>query len=427
MMLTRPIVAAGLTLAVFLGLSLHAQSARGSLAIRDVSIVDGSRVAPHRTILIREGRIASIGDATQPAGAAVTIDGAGLYAIPGLIDAHVHLSGRPHDEAVAELKRALDGGITSVFDLAGDDRETGDLARASLAHEIEAPTIRYVGLLAGPAFFKDPRVLAASLGFDPGAAPWAQAVTAESDPVRTIAAARGTGASAIKLYAAIDAATAAAMTAEAHRAHLRVVAHATTFPARPSELVQAGVDMLAHAAYLVWEGSPPSEDYKARANGDFVHVPVDSPVMDRVLDLMAAHKTALNPTLWIFAEGTPKDALSAQRIAWMDAITGRAAKRGVPIVAGTDDLLSPRDPLPTLHRELELLVSTAGLTPAQALESATREAARAMGMEQEWGSLEPGLAADIDLLSANPLDTIGNTRRIAYVIKDGRIVLRRPD
>ena len=417
-------IALGFAVAALLGLTLNAQPARDELAIRDVSVVDAGRLVPNRTILVRGGRIVSIADAAEAISADVTIDGTGLFAIPGLIDAHVHLSGAPREQATATLKRALAGGITSVFDLAGDDRETGDLARASLAHEIEAPTIRYVGLLAGPAFFKDPRVLAASLGFDPGLAPWAQAVTADSDPVRTIAAARGTGASAIKLYAAIDAVTAKAMTAEAHRAHLRVFAHATTFPARPSELIEAGVDMLAHAAYLVWEGSAPSDDFKSRANGDFAHVPFDGPVMDHVLDLMVSHNTALNPTLWIFAEGTPKDALSAQRIAWMDGITGRAARRGVPIVAGTDDLLSPRDPLPTLHRELELLVSSAGLTPAQALESATRTAARVMGMDKERGRLEPGFAADIDVLSANPLDAIGNTRKLAYVIKDGRIVLR---
>ncbi|HEY3886882.1 MAG TPA: amidohydrolase family protein, partial [Vicinamibacterales bacterium] len=294
-----------------------------------MSVVDAGRATPHQTIVVRGGRIAAIDDAAHAETADVTIDGAGLFAIPGLIDAHVHLSGRPRDAAVADLKRALQGGVTSVFDLAGDDRETGELARESLAHEIEAPTIVYVGLLAGPAFFTDSRVVAASLGFTPGDAPWAQAVTDESDPVRTIAAARGTGAAGIKLYAAIDATTARRMTEEAHRAHLSVVAHAATFPAKPSELVNAGVDMLAHAAYLVWEGSAPSADFTARARGDFAHVPVDGPAMTALIDLMAARHTALNPTLWIFAEGMPKDALSDARTAWMNAITARAARRGV--------------------------------------------------------------------------------------------------
>jgi imidazolonepropionase-like amidohydrolase len=72
-----------------------------------------------------------------------------------------------------------------------------------------------------------------------------------------------------------------------------------------------------------------------------------------------------------------------------------------------------------------LLVSGAGLTPAQALESATEQAARIMGMAHERGALAPGLAADLDLLSADPLTDIRNTRRIAYVIKDGRIVVSR--
>jgi hypothetical protein len=84
------------------------------------------------------------------------------------------------------------------------------------------------------------------------------------------------------------------------------VAHGTVFPAKPSDLVAAGVNMLAHAAYLVWEGSPPSSEFQKRARGDFAGVPPASPAIEKLLQAMRDKDVALNPTLWIFAEGQAK-------------------------------------------------------------------------------------------------------------------------
>ncbi len=128
---------------------------------------------------------------------------------------------------------------------------------------------------------------------------------------------------------------------------------------------------------------------------------------------------ALNPTLWIFAERLPQDEVSTLRTPWIYAVTKRANALGVSIVAGTDGLTDRRDPLPMIHRELELLVTGAGLTPRQALQAATRNAARAAGAGAARGTLEPGNAADIVVLDANPLDDIRNTRRIRAVLKNG--------
>jgi imidazolonepropionase-like amidohydrolase len=107
----------------------------------------------------------------------------------------------------------------------------------------------------------------------------------------------------------------------------------------------------------------------------------------------------------------------------MYVVTKRANALGVAIVAGTDGLTDrARNALPMIHRELELLVTQAGLTPMQALQSATRNAARALGVEATRGTLEAGKAADVLLLDASPLDDISNTRRIHAVVKDGRVV-----
>jgi imidazolonepropionase-like amidohydrolase len=119
--------------------------------------------------------------------------------------------------------------------------------------------------------------------------------------------------------------------------------------------------------------------------------------------------------------GYTRDALADKRIAWGNAVTGRAAAAGVPIVAGTDALLD-RDGQPALLSELELLVSGAGLTPGQAIMAATRNAAEAIGVAADRGTLESGKAADLLLLEASPLDDIRNTRKIRFVVKNGRVL-----
>ena len=395
------------------------------IMVRDVTVIDGTGAAPrpHQDIVLRDGKIAAVGN-TGSVGAAAdsVIDGRGLYVIPGLIDAHVHLGTGPWDQRAATLKKALIGGVTSVFDLAGDARATSDLQRAVIAGQIPGPNIYYVALFGGPAFFTDPRVLDASRGYAAGRAPWMQSVGDTTDFATAVAIARGTGAIGIKLYAALDSLTVTRATAEAHRQGLKVIAHATTFPGKPLDLIAAGVDMLAHTPYLVWQGSPRTADFPARARGDFLGVPANSPEIEQVLTAMRDRGTALNPTLWVF-EMQGADSLGTVRTPWMYAVTRRAAQLGVRIVAGTDGLDAPRgDSLPTLHRELELLVNGAGLTPLQAITAATSNGAWAVGAAETTGAIAVGKDADLLLLSADPSADIRNTRAIRAVIRAGRVV-----
>jgi imidazolonepropionase-like amidohydrolase len=264
--------------------------------------------------------------------------------------------------------------------------------------------------------------VAASRGFRSGEAPWNRQITPETDLVRAVAEAKGAGATFLKLYAALDSVMVTRAIVEAHRQGLRVMAHATTFPGKPSDLVAAGVNILTHAAYLVWEGSPRSTEFPKRARGDFGAVAPDGPVMDGLLRAMHDRDVALNPTLWIFASGPGRDSLAGTRTPWMNRVTQRAQQLGVTIVAGTDAFVdAERDPLPLLHRELEALVA-AGLTPMEALVAATRGAAHAIGVGDLRGTLRAGTLADIVLLAADPSADIRGTRQIRYVVKDGRIV-----
>jgi predicted amidohydrolase YtcJ len=205
-----------------------------------------------------------------------------------------------------------------------------------------------------------------------------------------------------------------------------VIAHATTFPGLPSDLVAAGADMLAHTPYLVWQGSPRSDRWPDRARGDFLGVPADSPVIERLLKSMRDRGVALNPTLWIFANELPNDSVARLRTPWMYAVTRRAAQLGVRIVAGTDEMYDAKvDSLPILHRELDTFVRDAGITPMQAITSATANAAWAIGIADSVGTLAPGKVADLVLLGADPTADIDNTRDIRLVMQGGRVVRPR--
>ena len=106
------------------------------------------------------------------------------------------------------------------------------------------------------------------------------------------------------------------------------------------------------------------------------------------------------------------------------ASVGRLHDQGVPIVLGTDTGNAYVFPGYRVHRELELLVE-AGLSPMEALVSATSAAAEMIGAEHEFGTIEPGKRADLLILAADPLEDIGNTRSLEVVISEGRVIDRR--
>jgi hypothetical protein len=143
-------------------------SLESSLLVRNVSVIDGTGAAPRPglDVMVRNGRISQMGVSLgEPAD--ITVDGRGLFLMPGLTDAHVHLSGMPWAERAEQLRRVLRGGVTMVYDVASDLRNTSDLSRAALVNEIESPAIYYAALFAGPPFFTDPRVVATSRGYKP--------------------------------------------------------------------------------------------------------------------------------------------------------------------------------------------------------------------------------------------------------------------
>ena len=430
--------------AMFLGLAVHpvsAQVATGSasdtppasraLALVGATLVDPGRGvhAPEMTVLVANGRIRAVfqtGDQTLPPGVEMH-DLEGRYLIPGLVNSHIHLMRRFFQSREAmydELERMLLGGVVAVRDMAGDARVIAAARRAILAGERKGPDIYNSAVFGGPEFAaRDPRMARSSLGYPPGESPWAQAVTRKTDYVLAVARAAGAQVAALKLYLGFDSEVIARLTEEAHRQGLRVWAHATVFPTRPMEVVRAGVDVLSHACGLAWQDADldPSPfagaSVKQRPSFDPAVVEPDSPEMTALFEEMARRGAVFDPTLSNHAR--PGDDRYGCTTNLMAALARGAHRAGVALSTGTDWFASLDDPAPTVLQEIETLVVHDVLTPAEALTAATLHGARALGREQEYGSVEVGKIASLVVLEEDPAQNVEALRKVVAVMHHG--------
>ncbi|WP_205598118.1 amidohydrolase family protein [Caulobacter sp. 17J65-9] len=403
---------------------------------RGATLIDGTG-APARadaTVVVDGDRIVLVGSSKDPvpAGAQV-VDARGLYVLPGLIDTHVHLATPPDPpKAEAELRRLLYSGVTAVRDMADDTRSVAELQRRARVGEIPGPDIYFTALMAGPSFFDDPRTIAVSQGDTPGKVPWMQAITADTDLPLAVAMARGTYATAIKIYANLPAERVKAITAEAHRQGFPVWAHAAVFPAGPKDVVDARVDVVSHACpigYLVSPHIPQSYqdptpiDLKALGEGE-------NPAVAALYEQMKAQGTILDATVRVYVEheaewaktrkGRPPRCPSEV----VYRLTAQAYAHGVQISAGTDGETDASDPYPALHEELELLSDKVGMPPSEVIRSATQVAARAAGREADMGVIAPGKLANLVFVSKDPLADVSNLRSVAFTVKRGKVFPR---
>ncbi|OIJ64380.1 amidohydrolase family protein [Streptomyces mangrovisoli] len=401
---------------------------------RGATLFDGTGSAPRpgTTIVTDGATLHTVADDADPlpaiAADAPQVDLDGRFVVPGLVDTHQHLAtppNRPVAEAV--LRRLAYSGVTAIRDMADDLRHIGDLARAALIGEIPGPDIRYAALMAGPTFFDDPRTHSVSQGAEPGAVPWMQAITPDTDLRIAVALARGTHAAAIKVYADMDAGTVAAITAEAHRQNIPVWAHAAVFPASPGEVVAAGVDSVSHVTLLAFENSAaPLSHYKTKPPVEYDRFAgSDDPHLAALFAAMRERGTILDATasMWTSdelrgdtAESVERARLNAELAA---VVTAQAHRAGVAVVTGTDYETDPGDPFPALYDELAFLVERCGIPTADVLRSATLVGARAAGIDAIAGSVEPGKLANFAVLDESPLADIRNLRSITTTVKRG--------
>ncbi len=413
------------------------QPAPKTVIYKGAALIDGTGTGlkPNMAIVIKGATIEKVVPTETlgalPTGAKV-VDMHEFYALPGLINSHVHLSTKPNrrsEEAI--LRRDLYGGVTAVRDMAGDGRRLADLARSALLSEIPAPDIYYAAFMAGPEFFNDPRVIDATRGAIPGQVPWMQAITEKTDLKIAVAEARGTYATGIKIYADLPGALVKNIVAEAHRQGILVWTHSAIFPATPKEIIEAGADVVSHVCMLAYQASDKMpRAYHNRAGVEEEKFKGDNRVVQNLFEEMKRRGTILDATLWVYDEiekqnaKQPKARPSYCSAALADRLLDQAYRSGVLISAGTDGESETADLYPALQDELELLVRKGGMKPMDAIRSATLVGAMTVGHAKDMGTIEPGKLANLVFVAKNPLDDIANLKSVVLTVKRGVAYLR---
>jgi imidazolonepropionase-like amidohydrolase len=393
------------------------------------TLIDGTGrpPIPDAAISVRGNSIVTVGSRREllsgPSAPrdAIVINLGGGYVIPGLIDAHVHLSTFPNRQnAEAELHRMLYAGVTAVRDMAGDARALAALARNSRLGEIDAPDVYFAALMAGPPFMADPRPQAAAAGERAGEVPWLQAITPQTDIVAAVARAKGTYATGVKIHADLAAAEVTRITEEAHRQGMKVWAHSMVVPARPAEVIAAGVDVVSHVCDIAWEAMqqvPPR--YHHDMTPQYGSFTAGSAVFTQFFQEMRRRGTILDATLATYArQSSENDLPGGCDIAFARSLVRQAMEEGVSVAAGSDFTTPPNAPWPALFEELEELVEGGGLTTMEAIAAATSVAARTIGIEATHGVLAHGRPVSFVFLRSDPLADIRNLRSVQAVWKN---------
>ena len=265
----------------------------------------------------------------------------------------------------------------------------------------------------------------------PGTAPWMQAIDDKTDIARAVTLAKGTGAVAIKIYANLSGVLVAKIAAEAHRQGMQVWAHAMVFPATPQEVVDARPDTMSHSGYLAYQAvEKRPKRYQEREAFPINPVPFehgDNPVMAALFDTMRDRGIILDATNYVFEtiermrakdpKNSPPPPYCSSKLA--ELLTARAHQHGVLISAGTDSFAPAEDAFPALASEVEILVRKVGMTPLEAIRSATMISAMSMGRQKEMGTLELGKLANIVFLTADPMQDVSAIRSVELTVKRG--------
>jgi imidazolonepropionase-like amidohydrolase len=406
-----------------------------------LAMTAGSAPLADTTVIVTGARISWIGPSDRAAVPrdARRIDGRGRWVLPALVDAHVHV------ENAREGRVLL--GDPSIPDDYTDDPDLflpyvahGVLQIGNLGAMSEALGQRRAiesGRVLGPHM-----MLAAMIDGDPplwppGASRPAATPEAGRQAVRD---AIGEGYDMIKVYSMLEADTFAAVVDEARRRGVKVVGHIPQRGTPVEPFFQPGFTMVAHAEELAFRVGDGSDAEIAaivaaaarNSTGLISTLTVDHRILEQTLDPSTLRTRPelryVSPVvrrLWVdhnryIQSNSPERIAELRRIIALDDRLVRAfAAAGLPVLAGTDTLVSGVVAGSALHDELAALVA-AGLTPYRALDAATRAPTAWMGVADDRGTVEVGKRADLLVLDGDPLADITATRRIAGVIASGR-------
>jgi hypothetical protein len=400
------------------------------LAITGATLEDSTGASPVKdsVILIENGVIKAVGPRSQvriPKDATI-LDASGKYAVPGLWDMHAHY------EQVEWGPIYLAAGVTSVRDV-GNEFDFIRTVHDELDRKQNpaiGPHLEFAGVIDGTG----PISLGAVIAETPEQA---------LDRVQRY---KSAGARQIKIYSSVKPEIVRAITTDAHAQGMTVTGHIPE-GMTAIEGVHDGMDQINHIDYEVPYFSHPVLGADGKPDRTKAGVlELDGPRAKDLISTLQVHHTILDPTVVIyetFYNTKPLDQLepgvdhlppqlrealdnppatgdkaAIANARWQTVMATLRALHaaGIPMVAGTDQAI----PGYSLHREIELYVE-AGFTPLQALQAATIVAARAVGVDNESGTLEVGKRGDVLLLNADPLADIHNTRAVWRTVAAGAV------
>jgi len=399
-----------------------------TIAVKAAHLIDAKagRVLEQQLVLIVGERIEKVGPAKEiqvPAGATV-IDLGSATLLPGLIDAHVHLTGDPQHSGYKSLgisvprqtltgaknaRLTLEVGFTTVRNVAAAGYSDVALRDAINAGEIPGPRL----VVSGPALGStgghcDENLLAPEFAHhDEGVADGVAAITAKTREVIKY------GADVIKFCASggvfskgdlpgteqYSPAEMSALVEEAHRQGRKIAAHAHGAQAI-IDAAKAGVDSIEHGSLIDDEGVRTMKEHGTYLVADIYND-------DFILGLGKQY-------------GFTDEMLEKERMVGQQQREGfrKAAQAGVKIAFGTDAGVYPHG---GNAKQFAYMVKY-GLTPMQAIQSATVNAADLLGWSDQVGSLEPGRFADLIAVEGNPLKDVTTLEHVKFVMKGGQVI-----
>lgn len=446
----------------WIGLSATISSA-ADYAIAHVTVINPGGGKPRRemTIVVHEDAIVAVLSSKQfrPKSSVNVIEGRGKFVIPGLWDMHVHFR-----DASRDLKMDIANGVLGIRNMGGAPKDVFPLREAIAAGTQIGPKIVACGLIVdGPDSWSNPQ--------------FTVSVRTAEDARAAVESLKKQGSDCIKVYDGLSRDSYYAIIDEAKKLRLPVVGHLpSAISVREASI--AGQRSLEHGIALAG-GSTAEDEYikrrldqsafqealrtknfsliPAKIAGDetFMLDSFDQKRADATYALLAKNGTFLTPTLvtqraLTFVDDLIRESdsrmqyISAEDLNWWKPENGmltkyrtpdyiamrkreytklleeipRVQSLGVGILAGTDITIPFTYPGFSLHDELELLTK-AGLTPMQALETATTNPTRILGLSKLWGRIDAGFSANFVLLDADPLADIANTKKIQGVVVNG--------
>lgn len=346
--------------------------------IVNAKVFDGTRLRDWTSVRFADGLITECSALSAARAGDEVVDAAGGTVFPGLIDTHVHL-------VPGALAQSLTFGVTTVLDMFSKP-DVVATAKEQAGSRADVADVRSSGIGA-TAPDGHPSIMYAPF----------PTLTAPSQAEQFVADRVAEGADHLKIFSgvgglwpALDSETIEALVVAAHDRGLVVVGHVSS-AAGVEQVVSAGADVVAH-------------------------VPADAELDEGLAGRVAEAGVAVGPTLV-----TIENALG--RLSGAEDNVRRLARAGVTLLAGTDAPNPGTVFGASLHRELELLVRC-GISPAQALASATSAAARVFGLADR-GRVAAGLRADLVLVSGDPVTDISATRDIQRIWRGGTPCDRR--